>query len=702
MKDKGKAGRAKAVPDDTVSAGRKESAMYGGEGVPGWNWLYVNSKLFAGVGPLNMYMHLTGTNTMKMVRRVGEGHLTDAQKVVKENPGVGDLLPLLYGLFQISSYQHLLDEYNAGNISQGLKAILDYQPEIDLRAMETETGFGSEFKSEVWAAVKAGKIDFSNCNTTADPTPDWFMKYAIRPNPIPGLFGNIHSLVAVGPSESPSLDIFHKHLKRKMKSGVTSLLQEGLPATSLSVLASEIKECYEALDPKKVYRMLNPAQVYPYSVSPFPYYTEYDAGFAVDLKGGVVHDLRPHTKELRELLKPDYEPLKEFYYALRRYVQDYAKSPGAADNREAGNDFLKENAFLMLKNSPETNAIASASTGFAAITVQQELPGMTDEGPLYNYDTNIPVKRGEVIIKVSEQPRGRALSPGTEKLRILFDSLYTLSGQSDFFIPIDDYMEYCRRDKSKPASPESRRKFKRKILSHLHVLKHTSFAAQVTGVKEKGEIGILGSYIPYPNNRVLITLERKYCEALDARNAGRMQMTRAVFRLDENNPHLVTLLRKLSLNRTMYSNINQGEARAHRISIKSLYENDASFPSVTSLMKTRKYRQSVIQPLFNAIKILNDEGYIISRYVDPDGIEHEKEEQETVSFTDFIDPQRWLLEYELLDPETGIAFEDNQVQIEAAKQRQKDREEQATLAHAKRLVAADRKRRKAIEEINKN
>ena len=57
MKDKGKAGRAKAVPDDTVSAGRKESAMYGGEGVPGWNWLYVNSKLFAGVGPLNMYMH---------------------------------------------------------------------------------------------------------------------------------------------------------------------------------------------------------------------------------------------------------------------------------------------------------------------------------------------------------------------------------------------------------------------------------------------------------------------------------------------------------------------------------------------------------------------------------------------------------------------------------------------------------------------
>ena len=678
-----------------VGTGRQESIMYGKENVPGWNCLYVNSKLFTAVNTLEMYLHLTGAHNLEALERVRMGSLTTAESVVNGNPEVGELLRLLYGLFQVSSYRHLLTAYEAGRVSPGLKAILDYQPQEEIRTMETETGFGSEFKSIVWAAVQDGKIDFSTFNENGDPTPDWFLKYSLRPNPIPGLFGSIHSMIAVGPSDSPTLELFHKHLKREMKRWETTLLQEGLPAESISALASEIKERYEALEQGTAPAKMQRFAPYPYALSPFPYGGEYEAGFAVDLQAGVIHDMRPYAKELRELLKPDYEPLKEFFYALRRYASDYEKeSSGTEGEKEQEKEFIGDAAFLMLKNSPETNAIASASTGFAAISVQQELPGLNDnDEPVFDYKTKVPIKSGDVIIKVSEQPRGKALSPGTEKLRILFDSLYTQFGQTDFFLPIYDYMEYCRRDKDKPASPESRRKFKRALLSNLSVLKHTSFSAQMKGVKDKGEIGILGGYIPYPNNRIRILLEKSYCATLDGRNAGQMQMTKWVFRLDEKNPHLVTMLRKLSLNRTMYSNINQGDVRAHRISIKSLYENDASFPSITALMKTRKYRQSVILPMFNAIKILTEEGYILSRYVDTDGIEHEPEEMETVSFTDFIDPRKWLLEYELLNPETGEVFKENVEQRLAAEQRRQAREEQNKLAHAKKVVAAAKKKK---------
>lgn len=673
------------------------------EVVTGWSWMYLNNGALAGISPLGMYQHLTGTYTKENIDRTNAGDLTEAELVVRDHPETAELLECLYGLFQASGYEHLLAEYKAGNVSPGLKEILDYQQRMDPNVIEAEMGADSEFKTRVWGAVQDGKISFAPYNKKGDPADDWFLKFNIRPNPIPGLFGSVSYLSYVDSTDKPSIKGFQKQIKQDLKRKVLSLLQAGLPVESLRTVASDIMKRCEALKEGETYHTYSPFKIYPYCVSPFPYDSEYDAGFAVDLKGRVIHDLRPYTKELRELLKPSYEPLRSFSYALDRDIREFRKAATERpEPQKAENDFLKDNAFLMLKNSPETNAIASASTGFSAIAIQQELPGMGGDEQIFEYKSSVSTKSGEVIIKVSEQPRGKALSPGTEKLRILFDSLYTLSGQSEFFIPIDDYMEYCRRDRDKPASAESKRKFKRKLLSNLRVLKHTSFAAQVDGVREKGEVGILGSYLPYPNNRVRITLERGYCEALEGRNKGRMQMTRAVFRLDENNPHLVTMLRKLSLNRTMYSNINQSEIRAHRISIKTLYENDASFPSITALMKSRKYRQSVIQPLINAIQILNDEGYIISRYVDKDGIEREPEELETVNFVDFIDPAKWLLEYDLLDPETGAVFQDNVEQMQAAEKRKQERKEKATLAHAKKIVAEDRKRRRLIEELNKN
>ena len=175
-----------------------------------------------------------------------------------------------------------------------------------------------------------------------------------------------------------------------------------------------------------------------------------------------------------------------------------------------------------------------------------------------------------------------------------------------------------------------------------------------------------------------------------------MQLTRAVYRLDERNPHLIPILRKLSYNRTLHSNINKGETRAHRISIKSLYEYDRSFPALKTLIKTRQYKKDVITPLINAIKILNEQKYINAVFVDNDDTEHTQEELERVQFTDFIDPEKWLLRYELMNPDTGEPFKDDPAQIQKAAERRKEREEQKTLKKAKAIVArANRKKREA-------
>lgn len=694
MKDKLKAGRAKAVPAQATSPGRKESAMYTDSALPGWNWLYVNSKLVTGVSPLGMYLHLTGVYDTRTVQ--SKENLTPAQKVVNDNLAVGELLRCLYGLFQVSGYQHLLNEYQAGNVSPALKEILDYQPEIDFRAMETETGFGREYKAEVWAAAKEGKIDFSSIQANGDSAPDWFLKYNIRPNAIPGLFGSVRSMLAVGPLESPSLEIFHKDLKKEMKRQVTSLLQDGLPAEALFTLAGEIKERYEALDPEKVYHFKHTFYTYPYSVSPFPYYSEYEAGFAVDLHSGVIHDLRPHTKELRELLKPSYEPLKEFYYALRRYAQDISKKEEAISERTP-KALFENTPFLMMRNSRESNAIASVSGSMMQIAVQQELPLGTDE-PLYNYSAKIPMKKGEVIVAVKETPKGGVLRPSTEKLHILFDTLFTKTKYNEFIFPVDAYMELCKR-KPDDISPDNRRKFRQKLRQDLQRMKKTTFSASLPGCKP-GEIGILDAWLPAPNNCIYIKLETLYCDSLRQRDSGTMQIPITIFKTNEQNPHLIPIMRALCRNRTDNNNVNMeiitGNQRAHTISLKTLYEWDLALPRWEKVSKTRQFRRNIIDPLFSAIKELNEEKYIISKYINPDGEEYSQEDMRTASIVDILDPKRWLLSYEI------VGYQDDPVKIQAAMQRRKEREEQATLAHAKRLVAADRKRRKAIEEINKN
>lgn len=662
-------------------------------------YFYQLTSEFIGTPFLYAYMKLTEPHKTDEWNALDRGELTPGQKAFKENLYLGTLLPELRTLFQIASYNHMLEAYRAGTITPELLQILTTAPPVAMKdngdggyysnALAVLTGDENSFRQEVLQAAEAGKIDFSALAHDGNQEKDWFMKYRIAPNPLPGYYGSISTWEKLLPDGTPCLENYHKQTKEKIKKIVTDALRDGVNPEAVNTIANEIRD---------IYRRNRGTQRNTWN-NIFRYRNSYEAGFVVDLENGKIYDLRHYADELAELLEPGFEPLKEFYYALNRYTKDYEKHLNPKERQQAEGRFLGKDPFMIMKNSPETNAIASASTGLAAMVVQQELPLLDENGkPLYNYSTNVTTKAGDLIVKVSETTKGRALTPGTGKLQILFDTLFTISGEMEFFLPIDWYMEFCKADKGKPTSPESRRKFKSKLFSNLRALKKATIPAKIEGAKEPGEIGILAAWFPMPGNQVKIEMEPRYCETLNGDRAGDMQITKAVFRLPETNPHLVAMLRKLSLNRTTYNNINCNETRKNRISFKTLYDNDLSFPRLKTLIKTRQYKRNVIDPMVNAIKILTDLGYITSKYIDPDGIEHTKEELENVAFTDFLDRKKWLLEYDLLDPDTGEPFKDNEKQIQAATKRKKEREEKKTLEHAKKVVAAaNRKKREAAK-----
>ena len=656
----------------------------------------VHNRDAAGTVVLFYYMQLTEKHTPEEWQKLERGELTPAQRALKENPLLMPLLLELRTLFQISSYNTMLTAYKADKITPGLREILVRTPSVGAtdngdggfysEALDAFTGNSKTFEQ----AIINGNLDFSPFESPDEKEKYWFLLYRTAPNPVPGYFGSIDNWGKTVTGNKTVLEEEHAAVKARIKNMVTEALQNGVNPAAVLALADDIKRAYDENTKAGRVNVWNGL---------FRRGTEFETGFVVDITDRKIFDLRPYTNELLELLEPGFEPLKEFYYALRRYVKDYETANREPAQDEPPGTILPDEPFLMLKNSPESNAITSASGGIAAVTVQQQLFSDDDENKkeeTWKYETTVPTKNGEIIIKVSETPRGRALNGGTEKLRILCDTLHTYSGQMNFTIPIDGYMELNKREKDEPASPESKRKFKKKMLANLATLRKTTFEAKVAGASAPGEIGIIRNYIPLPGNKILIEMEPRYCDALKSRRAGVMQLTRAVYRLDERNPHLIPILRKLSYNRTLYSNINSNELRAHRISIKSLYEYDNSFPSITKLVKTRRYREDAINPMINAIKILIKERFIKADFVDNDGIEHTPDELERVQFTDFIDPQKWLLRYELLNPDTGEPFKDDPAQLQKATERRAEREEQKTIAHARKVVAAaNRKKREA-------
>lgn len=667
---------------DETGKGRKFTVENPDDYFKGWDMFFETKS----IGENNyfpavlMYWQLLGYYWKDMAGRV----VTATQKAILGNKNVALLIMDFYSLVESAGYQNILNEYQKGNIPPELGTILNYQPMTNTEVFNAILDQGG-FNEVVLNAVKDGKIDFTPFNDTDDNAPDWFLKYRLSPVPIPGYMGKLENMgkLTQTTEKETRIERHKKEIKQQTKEHIINALQDGISPETLYLLADEIKERYQAYKNAGKRANYNPALLGSHA-----YTSPRTAGFVVDITAGKVFDLRPHFQTMWELLTPGIEPLKEFYYAVRRYTTDALKKE--KQGKERTPEALFENTpFLMMRNSRESNAIASVSGSMLQIAVQQEL-ALTDEkgNQLYNYTANAPMKSGEVIISVKETPKGGALRPSTEKLHILFDTLFTKSGYTEFVFPIDAYMELCKRTPGE-ITPENRRKFKQKLRQDLQRMKNTKFSANLPGCKP-GEIGILNAWLPAPNNCMYIKLERLYCESLTQRNAGKMQIPTTIFKTNEQNPHLIPIMRILCRNRTDYHNVNmeaKGGRRAHTISLKTLYEYDLALPRWEKVSKSgRHYDRDIIKPLFNAIRELNDENYIKSKYIDRDGIEHTEAEMKTAGIVDILDPEKWLLDYEI------VGFKDDPEMIKSAMERAKQRDDKRIQDAVKKITKAKKKK----------
>ena len=657
----------------------KEIAVEPNTYIQGYSFMYSDNQRIAGMTPIFLYMRLTGAYSITDFQKViKNGELNPAQKAVKENISLAPLLLDLFDLFQHESYDKLYKSVKAGKFNPALTEILERQPAVEYNALNDLLD-ARNFSEIVLQAVKNGKLDFTKFNDTDDPAPDWFLKYRLSPVPVPGYFGRVSNLGKLTSNDVTQINDRKAQVKKELKEIIANTLKAGTKPEILLLLADDVKERYNKL------KDIQDTSSY-HSI--FPFKNPRSAGFVVDISAEQIFDLRPHYMELQESLTPGAEPLKEFYYAVRRYTTDALKKDKPATERTPENLF-ENTPFLMMRNSRESNAIASVSGSMLQIAVQQEL-ALTDEkgNQLYNYTANAPMKSGEVIISVKETPKGGALRPSTEKLHILFDTLFTKSGYTEFVFPIDAYMELCKRTPGE-ITPEQRRKFRQKLRQDLQRMKNTKFSANLPGCKP-GEIGILNAWLPAPNNCIYIKLESLYCDSLRQKNAGKMQIPTTIFKTNEQNPHLIPIMRVLCRNRTDYHNVNmeaKGGRRAHTISLKTLYEYDLALPRWEKVSKSgRHYDRDIIKPLFNAIRELNDENYIKSKYIDRDGIEHTEAEMKTAGIVDILDPEKWLLDYEI------VGFKDDPEMIKSAMERAKQRDEKRIQDAVKKITKAKKKK----------
>lgn len=656
-----------------------------GSYIDGWNMIYntqtiaINSNL----GAFPLYMNLLGYNWFEVKNKMAGKRVTELENALIFDKNFGLVVLDFYEIYQLAGFQKLYDAYTAGKISPDLEKILNRQPWQNDEVFNAVLN-GGDFSEVVLQAVNAGKLDFTPFNDTDDTAPDWFLKYRLSPVPIPGYFGRVSNLGKLTGNDVTQINDRKAQVKKDLKEVIINALKAGTKPEILILLADNVKERYNEL---KDVQNVNSY----YSI--FPFKNPRSAGFVVDVSAEQIFDLRPHYMAMQELLTPGAEPLKEFYYAVRRYVSDALKKEKPATERTP--ETLFENTpFLMMRNSRESNAIASVSGSMLQIAVQQEL-ALQDENetPLYSYTATAPMKSGEVIISVKETPKGGALRPSTEKLHILCDTLFTKSGYREFVFPIDAYMELCKRTPGE-ITPEQRRKFRQKLRQDLQRMKNTKFSANLPGCKP-GEIGILNAWLPAPNNCIYIKLESLYCDSLTQKNAGKMQIPTTIFKTNEQNPHLIPIMRVLCRNRTDYHNVNmeaKGGRRAHTISLKTLYEYDLALPRWGKIKDAKKsgtkwqFRRLIIEPLFNAIRELNDENYIKSRYIDRDGIEHTEAEMKTAGIVDILDPEKWLLDYEI------VGFKDDPELIKSAMERAKQRDEKRIQEAVKKIVKSKKKK----------
>lgn len=614
-------------------------------------------KYLAVSDPVKYLAELTGAEYTQETKRQF-ACIRQFNYVYKLLQGLDDLLAL-------SAFNNLLKAYKGKQISRELLAILEQEPG------KVPHKYENSDKAVIIAnLIKAGKADFTPFRKKKDIEQNWYFFYRIDFSPL-AVFQHSIKLLESALEGKESL------IKQRIKNIILGLLEghpafEGLPERK-PVKPAELLAIVEVIEDQ--YKRRITAKTPPEKAAPF---TLSSAGFYLNPETGEIKDLRPFTKEINQLLKVgSWQYLKDYIDTVNEAIAFFEEKQGELF---AGVDFIP------LKNTPETLAVSSLTTGLAPLCIQPALPGL--DGTIEHTGEIVLNKDDHALrLKVKDQPEGRGLRPSTQKVKTLLEAVYTQRKKNVFAFSVRDYMRLCD-----PGKPEANytgvkyRKFAAKLRADLKLLYNTTFTVNYPG-QPSGEIRILDGYAPGPNGSMEISMGGMYCRELLAKG-GISQICRTFWQSDERNPHVIPFLLKLCGNRTSANNIIKGGTRANTISLKALFDFDRiNFPPMEKVKKSRKYRELLIEPIIKTIAQLNDEGHIESVYVNAQHEEYTADDLSKVSFSDFLDSKKWLLQYEIKGFE-----EDPQMIIEAKERQQKKAAAKRRKAAAKKKAAADTKK----------
>ena len=618
----------------------KEIAVEPNTYIQGYSFMYSDNQRIAGMTPIFLYMRLTGAYSITDFQKViKNGELNPAQKAVKENISLAPLLLDLFDLFQHESYDKLYKSVKAGKFNPALTEILERQPAVEYNALNDLLD-ARNFSEIVLQAVKNGKLDFTKFNDTDDPAPDWFLKYRLSPVPVPGLFGRVSSLGLLAPGFKETVFESHKgETVRTLKKHITEALQIGTEPETLLLLADEIK---------KRYAILKKAGEKNYNNSAFPFNSELSAGFVVDIPMRKIFDLRPHYNELREALAPGVEPLKEFYQLIKTAVREYKDKTFVPEVYGSYVSLERDIPLVPIKTTPEMMAFYTL-TGKIEMYEQQELAILGEHGNdpdedarRYRYSKEVATKKGSVAFNITGVKKGTVIDPGLQKLDILVKFLSTKTPSRSFAFNVEEYMEACNVKITK----ESRKEFKKKLWNRLAFFRDNwTFT-----VKRDGNVQVHTVISGYGKDKggrhYSVTLSPEYCAYVqNSHDRAILWVTDYIFKSDERNPHIIPFLMALSRHRQIKNNIKSGTANT--MSLRALIESDEEL-----LYKLKRkgigghYGRYIIEPTFKTLARLVQDGVITVKFVDRDGNEHTPDETQFVTITDFLDSDKWRLNYE--------------------------------------------------------
>jgi hypothetical protein len=596
--------------------------------------------------PIMHFAALTGPLPKQKPKRQ---EIIDLLAPAFRNGFYGYLSPYLEGLNQWAQYENLVAAYQNGKISPELLAILEEEPE----PMPQEYA-GMDKGAKIFKMIQEKKLDFEPFRGERDTETNWFFFYRVAFSPLP-MRRSLEGIAAIASKERAAT---LQHLKTQVSLMFGENNGQSPDRAAETLLLKQFDQYAAAVEKQYTARVKGKT---PRDYGS-PFQLPAATGFYVNPVTYKITDLRPFQPELKKLLSViSWDFLRDYAAAIREAVQE------ERDRRQAAQTDLFQGAeFIPLKTTPETMAISSVTSGLSPLYFQPSIPGL-DGTTEHTAELLVNKKDGALRLKVKDLPDGRGLRPRAQKVKVLLEAVYTQKRKNIFAFSIRDYMRLC-----KPGKPEEYyygvryRKFSAKLREDMKTLVNTTFSVNYPGLPS-GEIHILDGFVPGPNGSMEVSLGGIYCRELLAKG-GVSQICRTFWQSNEINPHVVPFLLKLCGNRTNPNNIIKGGQRANTISFKSLFDYDRiNFPPLEKVKKSRKYRELLIEPILKTIAQLNDEGHITSRYVNANHEEHTTDDLSRVTFSDFMDSKKWLLEYEI------NGFEEDPQMIVKAEERKKKR-----------------------------